>query len=89
MSLSRKEDIFLVEFKTIEELKLFNKFLTQTIFLVSKYNNAMEIKYTRQGDYLIPNLYLDKDEDYEKIGKYEMLRLHFIAKIRKHFMKHP
>ena len=23
----------------------------------------MEIKYTRQGDYLIPNLYLEKDEE--------------------------
>ena len=22
----------------------------------------MEIKYTRQGDYLIPNLYLEKDD---------------------------
>lgn len=39
----------------------------------------MEIKYTRQGDYLIPNLYLEKDEDYGMIGKYGILRLHFIA----------
>ena len=39
----------------------------------------MEIKYTRQGDYLIPNLYLEKDEDCGRIGKYEILRLHFIA----------
>lgn len=39
----------------------------------------MEIKYTRQGDYLIPNLYLEKDEDCSRIGKYGMLRLHFIA----------
>lgn len=39
----------------------------------------MEIKYTRQGDYLIPNLYLEKDEDYGRIGKYGILRLHFIA----------
>lgn len=39
----------------------------------------MEIKYTRQGDYLIPNLYLEKDEDCGRIGKYGMLRLHFIA----------
>ena len=39
----------------------------------------MEIKYTRQGDYLIPNLYLEKDEDCGKIGKYGLLRLHFIA----------
>ena len=39
----------------------------------------MEIKYTRQGDYLIPNLYLEKDEDCGIIGKYRILRLHFIA----------
>lgn len=43
----------------------------------------MEIKYTRQGDYLIPNLTLEKDEDYRRIGKYGMLRLHFIAKNKK------
>ena len=29
----------------------------------------MEIKYTRQGDYLIPNLYLENDEDCGRIGK--------------------
>ena len=39
----------------------------------------MEIKYTRQGDYLIPNLYLEKDENCGRIGKYGILRLHFIA----------
>ena len=39
----------------------------------------MEIKYTRQGDYLIPNLYLEKDEECGRIGKYGLLRLHFIA----------
>lgn len=39
----------------------------------------MEIKYTKQGDYLIPNLYLEKDENCGRIGKYGMLRLHFIA----------
>ena len=39
----------------------------------------MEIKYTRQGDYLIPNLYLEKDEECGRIGRYGILRLHFIA----------
>ena len=39
----------------------------------------MEIKYTRQGDYLIPNLYLEKEEECGIIGKYGTLRLHFIA----------
>ena len=40
----------------------------------------MEIKYTRQGDYLIPNLYLEKDEECGRIGKYGILRLHFIVR---------
>ena len=39
----------------------------------------MEIKYTRQGDYLIPNLYLEKEAECGRIGKYGILRLHFIA----------
>ena len=39
----------------------------------------MEIKYTRQGNYLIPNLYLEKDDNCGRIGKYGILRLHFIA----------
>ena len=39
----------------------------------------MEIKYTIQGDYLIPNLYLENDEDCGRIGKYGLLRLHFIS----------
>ena len=39
----------------------------------------MEIKYTRQGDYLIPNLYLEKEEECGRIGKYGILKLHFIA----------
>ena len=37
----------------------------------------MKIKYTRQGDYLITNLYLEKDDNSGKIGKYGLLRLHF------------
>lgn len=39
----------------------------------------MKIKYTRQRDYLIPNLYLEKDDNCGRIGKYGLLRLHFIA----------
>ena len=39
----------------------------------------MEIKYTRQGDYLIQKLYLENDEECGRIGKYGILRLHFIA----------
>ena len=39
----------------------------------------MDIKYTRQGVYLIPNLYLENDEDCGRFSKYGILRLHFIA----------
>ena len=39
----------------------------------------MDIKYIRQGDYLIPYLYLEKNEDCGRIGKYVVLRLNFIA----------
>ena len=39
----------------------------------------MGIKYTRHGDYLIPNLYLEKNDNCVRIGKYGILRLHFIA----------
>ena len=39
----------------------------------------MGIKYTRQGDYLIPNLYLEKNDNCGRIGKYGILRLHFIV----------
>ena len=33
----------------------------------------------KKGDYLLPDLYLEKDENYGRIGRYGMLRLHFIA----------
>ena len=39
----------------------------------------MKVTYTRKGDYLLPDLYLEEDENYGKIGRYGMLRLHFIA----------
>ena len=39
----------------------------------------MGIKYTRHGDYLIPNLYLEKNDNCVRIGKYGILRLHFIV----------
>ena len=45
----------------------------------------MKIKYTRQGDYLIPNLTLKEEENFGRFGKYGMLRLHFIAKNKKAF----
>ena len=39
----------------------------------------MNISYTRIGDYLLPDLYLEKDENYGRLGRYGILRLHFIA----------
>ena len=43
----------------------------------------MEIKYTRKGDYLLPDLYLEKGKNYERLGRYGILRLHFIAQNNK------
>ncbi len=43
----------------------------------------MNIEYTKQGDYLIPNLTLETEEDYGRFGKYGMLRLHFIKENKK------
>lgn len=39
----------------------------------------MNISYTKQGDYLLPNLIL-KDKEQFNIGKYGVLRLEFIKK---------
>ena len=39
--------------------------------------------YTRKGDYLLPDLYLEKDENYGRFGRYGILRLHFIAQNKK------
>ena len=39
----------------------------------------MKVTYTRKGDYLLPNLYLEKGENYGRLGRYGILRLHFIA----------
>lgn len=39
----------------------------------------MKVTYTRKGDYLLPDLYLEKDESYGRLGRYGILRLHFIA----------
>ena len=39
----------------------------------------MKVTYTRKGDYLLPDLYLEKGENYGRLGRYEILRLHFIA----------
>ncbi len=41
-----------------------------------------EITYHREGDYLIPNLYLPKQPE-KSIGKYGRLRLNFIKEHKK------
>ena len=38
-----------------------------------------KVTYTRKGDYLLPDLYLEKNENYGRLGRYGILRLHFIA----------
>lgn len=43
----------------------------------------MKVTYTRKGDYLLPDLYLEKDENYGRLGRYGILRLHFIAQNKK------
>ena len=43
----------------------------------------MKVTYTRKGDYLLPDLYLEKGENYGRLGRYEILRLHFIAQNNK------
>jgi len=39
----------------------------------------MKVTYTRKEDYLLPDLYLEKGENYGRFGRYGILRLHFIA----------
>ena len=34
----------------------------------------MKVTYTRKGDYLLPDLYLEKDENYGRLGRYGILR---------------
>ena len=43
----------------------------------------MKVTYTKKGDYLLPDLYLEKDENYGRLGRYGILRLHFIAQNKK------
>ena len=39
----------------------------------------MKVTYTRKGDYLLPDLYLEKDENYGRLRRYGILRLYFIT----------
>ena len=41
----------------------------------------MSISYTKQGDYLLPNLML-KDKEQYNIGKYGLLKLNYIKKYK-------
>lgn len=42
----------------------------------------MELKYTKVGDYLLPNLTI-KNQNYEKINKYGYLRLNYLKEHKK------
>ena len=60
--------------------------VVKEIFELCKQGNStrgiatiMKVTYTRKGDYLLPDLYLEKGENYGRLGRYEILRLHFIA----------
>ncbi len=37
----------------------------------------MKLTYTKVGDYLLPNLII-KNQNYKKINKYGLLRLHYL-----------
>ena len=43
----------------------------------------MKIEYTKQGDYYLPNLFLDSNFNYFKIGKYGRMRLKFLKENKK------
>ena len=44
----------------------------------------MELNYTKVGDYLLPNLTIEKQNN-EKINKYGYLRLHYLKENNKSF----
>lgn len=44
----------------------------------------MELNYTKVGDYLLPNLTIERQNN-EKINKYGYLRLHYLKKNNKPF----
>ena len=64
--------------------------VVKEIFELCKQGNStrgiatiMKVTYTRKGDYLLPDLYLEKDKNYGRLGRYGILRLHFIAQNKK------
>ena len=46
----------------------------------------MEISYKKCSDYLLPNLSLDYRK-YENLNKYGLMRLNYLKKIRKDYIK--
>lgn len=46
----------------------------------------MNISYTKQGDYLLPNLILENKEQYN-IRNYGLLRLNYIKKNKKTYQR--
>ncbi|MFQ8785533.1 MAG: TnpV protein [Clostridia bacterium] len=64
--------------------------VVKEIFELCKQGNStrgiatiMKVTYTRKVDYLLPDLYLEKDKNYGRLGRYGILRLHFIAQNKK------
>ena len=47
----------------------------------------MELNYAKVGDYLLPNLTIEKQNN-EKINKYGYLRLHYLKEIISHFIQY-
>ncbi len=43
----------------------------------------MKIDYHKVGDYYLPNLYLDTNFDYSKIGRYGRMRFQFLKENKK------
>ena len=48
----------------------------------------MKIKYTKQGDYLLPNLTIKTNNTNNIINRFWLLRLQFIKTNKKHFILH-
>ena len=48
----------------------------------------IKVTYTKKGDYLLPDLYLEKVENYGRLGRYKYEDYTLLHKTRRHFMRH-